>query len=250
MEDKIVNSVRVIVFGATGDVGRCLVRAGLDLGQDVTAFVRAEDKLRTVLGGRIPKELNVIVGDALDQEAVGKAIESHNAVVNAAGSRVDMEILHKICLSIVAQAEKHLLPPRRIWLFGGIPALDVPNKKYAGIDLPGMPERFEVHRKNYELLKNSSLDWSFMCPGPMFFANGQKTPGELRITTEVMPYSATKFMRWLPSPLQSLIFLKRVAGTAVAYEDVANFVMSNLSQNGHYYKKRVGVALATTKRQI
>lgn len=234
---------KVIVFGATGKVGINLVLSGLRLGHKITAFARDRDKFRLLFRDAIPSNVKVVIGDALDQAMVGKAIGGHDAVVNAAANSRDMEVFHHICRNVVVQAEKHLEPPKRVWLFGGIPGLKVPGKNYPGIDLPGMPRHFEVHRQNYRLLETSSLDWSFMCPGPMYFANGEEPPGKLQATEEEMPYKVAGWTKFLPSPFHSLIFLRKVASTSVPYQDVADFIMKNLEPHGPYSRKRLGIFL-------
>lgn len=233
---------KAIVFGATGKVGISVVVAGLTLGHELTAFVRNEYKLRQLLGGHIPAGLRVVVGDALNEAEVSKAMQGHESVVNAAASSLDMNVFHRICRNIVDQAEKHLEPPKRVWLFGGVPVLKVPGKEYLGIDLPGMPKHFEVHRQNYELLLNSSLDWSFMCPGPMYYSD-EWDRERLKITQDIMPFDTAAWSKYLPSPFQSLIFLSKVSGTAVPYQAVANLIMDNLNPDGPYSRKRLGITL-------
>lgn len=73
--------MKVIVFGATGGIGRLLVAGALDLGHAVTAFVRNGQVLE-------PREgLRVVQGDLFDPQSVGEAIDGHRAVFSALGSR-------------------------------------------------------------------------------------------------------------------------------------------------------------------
>ncbi len=73
--------MKVIVFGATGGIGRLLVAGALDLGHAVTAFVRNGQTLDPRDG------LRVIQGDLFDPQSVGDAIDGHRAVFSALGSR-------------------------------------------------------------------------------------------------------------------------------------------------------------------
>lgn len=233
--------MKVIVFGATGNTGRCLVRAGVSHGHEVTAFVRDIAKLRAVFDDDLISRMRVCEGDALDEWVVGRAIVGHNAVVNAAQHPSVPEVFESICRNIVTQAEKQLLQPRRLWLFGGLPGLDVPHTTTIGASLPGMAPILRSHRVNYELLKQSTLDWSFICPGPMTFAPERVFGDRLRVVTEVMPYKISAWTRWLPKVVHPFIVLRHLDEVTVSYEDVAELVMSNLAPNGPYSQKRVGV---------
>ena len=73
--------MKVIVFGATGTVGRLAVEHMLGEGHSVTAFSRDPAKLETD-----DLALTRIAGDAMDPEAVAEAIRGHDAVVVALGA--------------------------------------------------------------------------------------------------------------------------------------------------------------------
>ena len=73
--------MKIIVFGATGGVGRQVVRQALEAGFDVTAFVRNPAKLDVA-----HERLRVVQGDAFNREQVSAAIAGHDAVVSCLGS--------------------------------------------------------------------------------------------------------------------------------------------------------------------
>jgi nucleoside-diphosphate-sugar epimerase len=62
--------VRVFVAGATGAIGRPLVRMLLDAGHEVTGMTRSEERAETLRAAGA----NAVVADALDAEAVRSAI--------------------------------------------------------------------------------------------------------------------------------------------------------------------------------
>jgi len=72
--------MKVIVFGATGGIGRLLVAGALDHGHAVTAFVRIGQTLEPRDG------LHVVQGDLFDAQSVGDAIDGHRAVFSALGA--------------------------------------------------------------------------------------------------------------------------------------------------------------------
>ena len=75
--------MKVVVFGATGRTGRLLAEGALERGHDVTALVRAPDKL-----GALRERIRVVQGDVLDGGAVSDAVDGQEAalVALAAGS--------------------------------------------------------------------------------------------------------------------------------------------------------------------
>jgi hypothetical protein len=152
-----------------------------------------------------------------------------------------------MCKVIIDQAEEYLESPKRLWLFGGLPALDFPNTDVMSLDLPFFPSFYKIHKENYKLLLKSNLDWSFMCPGPMApieSFDGSEIP---YVTTEFLPYEVSPLVNRLPKICFSWIFLKRASETVVAFESVADIVMGNLKANGPYFKKRVGLAYRVVK---
>ena len=72
--------MKVIIFGATGTVGRLLVEQALSLGHQVTAFTRSPEKF-----GQPSEKLRVVKGDVLDPGSVERAVAGHDGVLCALG---------------------------------------------------------------------------------------------------------------------------------------------------------------------
>lgn len=73
--------MKLIVFGATGSVGRHIVSQALEKGHDVTAFARHPEKL-ALSHPRLHRQ----AGNVLDPEAVSAAVADHDAVLIALGA--------------------------------------------------------------------------------------------------------------------------------------------------------------------
>lgn len=257
MNSQPGQSTKVIIFGATGHVGRCLVYAGVAAGHDVSLFVRNPLKAGRLFDPVIRRKLNVFVGDILDETAVAGAIQGQAAVVYAAGHNQDRAMHEALCRSVVTAAQKTLIGARRIWVYGGLPGLDVPHTKTMGTDLPFMPDLFKAHKPNYEVLRATDLDWSFICPGPMCLAGRPGFAGNLEVSIEVMPYQIGACSGLLPKVFHPFIMHSRLKELVTAYEDVAALVMNNLQPNGPYSRKRIGirtksgqVAVGRQKRRV
>ena len=79
-------TMKIIVFGATGGVGKSVVKQALEDGLEVTAFVRTPSKLE--VSHRL---LTIIQGNAFNQAEVAAAIAGHDAVVSCLGSSQGMK---------------------------------------------------------------------------------------------------------------------------------------------------------------
>src|SRR6266851_55546 len=71
--------MNVLVFGATGPLGRCLADRLLSAGYQVTAFVRSPGRLGSRPG------LREVTGDVLDAADVAAAVSGDDAVISALG---------------------------------------------------------------------------------------------------------------------------------------------------------------------
>lgn len=233
---------KVIVFGATGAVGSHLVQTGLMLGHNVSAFVRNRAKLLAQRGNDVPDNLRIIVGDARDEADVSQAMLQHSACVNAAGNPRDSTAFLEICQVIVSKAQEQLDYPKRLWLFGGVAALDFPQSDLMGVDLPLVPARFRTHKANYHLLQDSDLDWSLMCPGQMVINTADDSPENVQIFHESMVFPVKRWVLQLPTIALTYSFFRHLPKLVVPFESVAYLVMSSLDAQGPHYRKRVGIA--------
>lgn len=73
--------MKLVVFGATGSVGRHVVEQALAQGHDVTAFTRNPASV-----DKQHPRLEIAQGDVTDVKAVGEAVAGHDAVIVALGA--------------------------------------------------------------------------------------------------------------------------------------------------------------------
>ncbi len=74
--------MKLIIFGATGSVGKQLVLQALGMGHQVTAFVRNSTSLADI----DHKNLHIIEGNVLEPSAVEEAIKGHEVVFCVLGA--------------------------------------------------------------------------------------------------------------------------------------------------------------------
>ena len=150
--------MKLVVFGATGSVGRKVVEDALAQGHEVTALARDPRGLSEFEG-----RIRVVQGDVLDSAAVLRAVAGQEAVVIAlgrplldksglreAGTRVIVEAMQEagvnrlVCLSALGVGDSAAVLP---WL-------------YRYILLPTMFRRaFADHLAQERVVRDSGLDW-------------------------------------------------------------------------------------------
>lgn len=69
--------MHVLLLGGTGNLGLRMLPAMLAHGHNVVAYVRSESKLRSLVSARLAEQITIYVGDALDSQAVEKALREH-----------------------------------------------------------------------------------------------------------------------------------------------------------------------------
>ena len=92
--------MKLIVLGATGGVGREVVRQALGRDHKVTAFVRAPERLKDFAG-----RIEIVQGDPLSSAELARVIQGHDAVISGFGHRLplaksDWNLLHRFGLAL------------------------------------------------------------------------------------------------------------------------------------------------------
>jgi hypothetical protein len=72
--------------------------------------------------------------------------------------------------------------------------------------------------------------------------NGEPTKG-LRLSVDQWPVQRPVYTYLLPKAALAFAFKQRVPELTISYEDAADVILSNLDRNGHFSRKRIGVAL-------
>jgi hypothetical protein len=81
--------MKLLILGATGNMGQRLLAQGLARGHQITAFVRNRAKLVQQLGTAVPPGLSIFEGDVNDAASLRAAMAGHDVVINCAGHVAD-----------------------------------------------------------------------------------------------------------------------------------------------------------------
>lgn len=155
--------MNIIIFGATGMVGKQLVKQALYMGHHVKAYGR------NVFTEDLPesKEIEIVQGTLFNDKQVFNALKGCDAVLSAIGGGIDStDVTRSLGMkNIAAQMQKAKV--QRIIGIGGMGILNADADTLI-MDTPDFaPEYILVsleHFKAYNFLKDSTLDWTFICP--------------------------------------------------------------------------------------
>lgn len=235
--------MRLIILGATGSLGRHVLRQSLAAGHEVTVFVRTPSKLPPETRERVTVhtgDLNALV--PLD------LIREHEALINCAGHVADGDAFVGLIDRLVTSLES--LPAEEqpvCWFLAGAALLDIGASGRRGVELPKMRSTYRPHRVNFERLRRARLDWRLLCPGPMV---DEPVLGldRLRISIDTLPVPVSAFTAALPGPLFLPVFASLIPQMIVSYADAAALMLANLDRGNAMSRHRVGLALPVGMR--
>lgn len=162
--------MRIVVFGASGAIGRAVVEAALASGHEVVAFTRNAASLDA--GDPGDRRLTIVEGDARVAEAVDRAVMGVEGVVYALGpttNTADEIGFARLALGNVLAAMERSGVRRLVALSGA--ACSMPDEHKSAVD--SFASRFvrfaarnvvAAKQAELDLLVASSLDWVAVRP--------------------------------------------------------------------------------------
>ncbi|MEW9699313.1 NAD(P)-dependent oxidoreductase [Paenibacillus sp. SI8] len=206
--------MRILLLGATGRVGRTLLNQTLLEGHEVRALLRHPDKL----AGVSAEGLTLCHGDACREEDIQHAIRDAQLVISCLGTDGGTVLTESLPLVIKAMAARGI---KRIVTVGTAGILE--SREHPGLLRYEAPNTrrsstraAEEHRKAWELLAASSLDWTVICP--TYLPDGPPL-GTYRAERDCLPEG----------------------GTSISVGDTAAFTY-NEALSSAYIRCRVGIA--------
>lgn len=154
--------MKIVLFGATGNIGRCIAAELKARGHEVSAPSR----------------------DVLDPWSVGAAAKGADALLSAYGPGLTGDVNNVVLAakSLVEGAGKAGV--RRLIVIGGAGSLKTPGGDL--MDAPKFPADWkgiaQAHREALAIYRASGLDWTFFAPAALI-EPGQKT-GKYRTGSE------------------------------------------------------------------
>jgi putative NADH-flavin reductase len=229
---------RLLVLGATGSLGREVLRQSLAAGHEVTAFVRTPSKLPPEAVGRVA----VRTGD-LGNPVPVDLIEGHDALINCAGHVADGDAFVGLVDRLVTAVDSLPAAEQPVcWFLAGAALLDLGSSGRRGVELPRVRSTYWPHAANLARLSRSRLDWCLLCPGPMVQEPALGLQ-RMRISVDALPVLVPRFARVLPGFALLPLFASLIPQMIVPYADAAALILANLDRGGRMSRHRVGLAL-------
>ena len=215
--------MKIVIIGATGNIGRRVANEALSRGHQVTGVVRDPAAVEAP-----DPRVRLVKGDATKAEDVTSVVKGADAVVSAISPRPNSSGLPAPSLSANVRALIAGLPAagvKRVLYVGGASSLEVAPGKTLG-DQPDFPEAYAVEareaREALAVWRNEAdgLDWTYLSPAAEI-GPGERT-GKYRTTGDQ--------------------FLVDSAGKSfITFEDYAAAVLDELERPRHI-GRRFGVA--------
>ncbi|WP_417309415.1 NAD(P)-dependent oxidoreductase [Devosia sp.] len=208
--------MNVIVFGATGSVGRLAVETMLEAGHEVTAFARRPETLALRHAN-----LRLLAGDAADRDAVVAAMAGQDAAVVTLGAGMDRKsrIRSVGTLNVIAAMQQRGVP--RLIVQSTLGAHDSwgnlnffwKRVMFGALLRPV----FRDHELQEQLVRASGLDWTIVRPSAL---SDQTPEGAL---------------------IEDVPATRRGLGLTISREEVAGFLTRQLGDM-HYLGRAVGLS--------
>ncbi|WP_342573830.1 SDR family oxidoreductase [Solibacillus sp. FSL K6-1781] len=205
--------MNLLILGGTGRVGSHLVMNALQDGHHVTALVRTPDKIENH-----HENLTVIQGNVLKKEDVERAMHGVDGVLSGLNTDGGTTLTESMPLVIDAMKKEGIKRIITIGTAGILQSRVSPEllRYQSSESKRKLTRAAEEHHKVYELLQQSGLDWTIVCP--TYLPDGEKL-GKYRTERNFLPED----------------------GSQISVPDTAVFAYS-LLQSSDYIKARVGIA--------
>ncbi|WP_453996146.1 NAD(P)-dependent oxidoreductase [Bacillus nitroreducens] len=178
--------MNILVLGATGRVGRQIVTYALHDKHQVTAFVRSPEKVDIH-----SENATIIQGNVLNIEELKRAMQGIDVVISALNTDGKNTLSESMPLIIEAMKNEGLKRIITIGTAGILQSRITPDiLRYQSSESKRKSTRAaEDHHKAYEILQDSTLDWTIVCP--TYLPDG-KREGQYRIERNFLPEEGMK----------------------------------------------------------
>ncbi|WP_058830483.1 NAD(P)-dependent oxidoreductase [Paenibacillus polymyxa] len=178
--------MNLLLLGATGRVGRYILDYALTDGHTVTALVRSPDKLDD-FASQYGTQLQIVQGDATNAKDIAQALKGGPAVVISAlntDGTTTLSVSTGLLIRLMQEQSIHRLIT--VGTAGILQSRTEPSLyRYESSDTRRRSTRAaEEHRRVYELLRESALDWTIVCP--TYLPDGGRT-GVYRVEKDFLP---------------------------------------------------------------
>ena len=205
--------MNILLLGATGRVGQQILASALNDNHRITALVRSPEKLQVS-----HENLTVLQGNVLIKEDIALAMKDVEVIISALNTDGTTTLSESMPMIIEAMENAGI---KRIITIGtsGILQSRINSNllRYQSSESKRKSTRAaEEHHKAYNILKQSTLEWTIVCP--TYLPDGERA-GHYRTERDFLPED----------------------GAEISVADTAEFTFSQI-KSSNYLKSRVGIA--------
>ena len=229
---------RLVILGATGSLGRHVVRQALAAGHELTVLVRTPSKLPPEDRSRV----SLHTGD-LSAPVPLDLVRGRDALINCAGHVAEADTFVALVDRLVTSVDSLPVEEQPVcWFLAGAAILDLGASGRRAVELAPVKATYWPHQANLDRLTRSGLDWRLLCPGPMVDEPALGLQ-RLRISLDVLPVQVPASARALSGPQLLPAFASLIPEMIVPYADAAAVMLRNLGRDNAMSRRRVGLAL-------
>lgn len=205
--------MNILLLGATGRVGSQIVTYALHDSHHVTVLVRTPEK--------IPinnENLTMIQGNVLNKDDIVRAMHGIDVVISALNTDGSTTLSESMPLIIEVMENEGIKRIITIGTAGILQSRTTANSlRYQSSESKRKSTRAaKEHHKVYDMLKQSTLEWTIVCP--TYLPDGERI-GKYRIDRNFLPEG----------------------GVEISVPDTAEFTFKQI-KTSDYIKSRVGIA--------
>lgn len=205
--------MNILILGATGRVGSQIVTYALHDRHHVTVLVRTPEKIQIN-----DENLTIIQGNVLNKDDIVCAMRGIDVVISALNTDGTTTLSESMPLIIEAMENECIKRIVTIGTAGILQSRITPNSlRYQSSESKQKSTRAtKEHHKVYDMLKQSTLDWTIVCP--TYLPDGERV-GRYRIERDLLPEG----------------------GAEISVPDTAEFTFKQINASD-YIKSRVGIS--------
>lgn len=205
--------MNILILGATGRVGSQIVTYALHDKHHVTVLVRTPEKIQIN-----NESLTILQGNVLNKDDIVRAMHGMDVVISALNTDGTTTLTESMPLLIEAMENEGIQRIITIGTAGILQSRTTPHLlRYQSTESKRKSVRAAIeHHKVYEMLQQSSLDWTIVCP--TYLPDGERI-GKCRVERNFLPEG----------------------GVEISVPDTAEFAFSQI-KTSDYIKSRVGIA--------
>ncbi len=237
--------MRVLLLGATGNLGSRLVPALLAHKHEPILYVRSPDKLHSLMPDAVLTRVKIHQGDGLDSKAIEAALLQHDCevMINVAHNftgplrKQSPETIAAAALTAAINAGKARGKPLRAWQTGGLGSLVYPGTGGYKIQdyLPNfVSKHHQVTERMFKAIPVTDLRWTVLCVAMMYPVKEHivelKQPygNSLSVAVDTVPDTMDHWSRHIPFLGDWFNLIPLIRSCSTDLEEVADLIAEQL----------------------